>query len=276
MNNWKDIIEINTNSSNFIAQITDKYSDQKFDPLFIQFYTLNIFRRLVFIQKGINPHLQNIEFSPQLELPIGILLRAVCFDVLQYGYIIKYLDEVNISETPNPEVIPDYSRFTNELRKIFSENIINQEKDYKALSEVNMINEEEFVLLRNEYINKFNWLIPENKHKFEKSKSIRDIFRCLKLNSKYDNFSNVFIDYSYYSKLEHFGILSWAYTTPQQNNFRMDLHRIKRVLMTIIFVYKFGLVYLQRTEDEINKMEGYLNEIYKINLGFIDNTEKQY
>jgi len=263
MSDWKTIVQINDDSLRFVSKILDSYIGTKFDPLFIQFYTLNINRRLVFIQKGISPHLTEIEIKPQLELPIGILLRSACLDILQYGYIIKCLDDVKIGNPPQPDVIPDYSSFNSELKKVFSGNIKNQIDDYKALKDVGMLSDAEFIEKERKFQEDFIWLY--NNNDIEQSCPTRKIFRILKNDSKYDVFSNIFEDYSYYSKLEHFGILSWIFTIPEKENIPLILHRIKRNLMTILHIYNISFVYLQRNDNDIAVLEEWSNQLSNLN-----------
>lgn len=258
-NKWQNLIKCNTESNVFVSEILNTYLYQKFDPFFIQFYTLNIFRHLVYIQKGIDPLLKQMNSCPDLELPVGILLRSACLDILQYGSIHKCLDKVKINEENlSDNVTPDYTQFKKELRKIFSGNIKNQIDDDKALKDTGKINDTEFNERTEFYKKKFYWLLSEDNN-FEDSYLARKIFRILKQNSKYDIYSNVFDNYSYYSKLEHFGVLTWAYTTT--SNYReIDVFkRLSRVLITIIKVYQIGFVFLQREKNDIDKMDGLID-----------------
>lgn len=265
MSTWDNIIKINDNSHIFVAKALDSNLGQRFDPLFIEFYSLNIVRRLVFIQKGISPHLKGVETKPQLELPIGILLRTACLDILQYGFIIKCLDEVKIENPPRPNVIPDYSDFKNTLRKVFSGNIKNQIEDDKCLRDVGVLREDEFLRRKKILENKYYWLLSENKE-FLDSLPARKIFKSLRSSRKYDNFSCTFEDYSFYSKLEHFGIFSWIYTIPDKDTLPIILHRIKRNLMSILHVYKISFVYLQKDEKDIGVIDEWLSQLYNINV----------
>lgn len=257
----QNIIKCNAESMVFISKINDSYMGQKFDPLFIQFYTLNILRRLALIQKGINPLLNDLESNPNLELPIGILLRSACLDILHYGYIHKCMDEVEINEkNPSPDVIPDYTKFKSELAKVYSDNLKNHLDDDKALKEVGIISEEEYneraELIKNEYF----WLL-NNKNEFPTSGSARHIFKTLKVNSKYDIYSDTFRFYSYYSKLEHFGILSILLTTREHYKTNDFISRINVILMTILNIYGFGLIHLQRDEEDLNKINEILDRL---------------
>jgi len=265
MSEWSNIIKINDDSHIFIANILDSYLGQRFDPLFIKFFSLNIARRLVFIQKGISPHLTDVGTKPQLELPIGILLRTACLDILQYGYIIKCMDEIKIGNPPQPDVIPDYSNIENEFKKIYSENIKNQIEDYKALKATGTISNEEFDNIEKQYKEEFSWLLTDE-NKSVKAKRSRAIFKVLKEEKKYDVFSNVFEDYSYYSKLEHFGILSWYFTIPDKENIPIILHKIKRNIMTILKTYQICFVYLQRDEKDIAVIDEWLSQVCNIEI----------
>lgn len=265
MNEWKKLVRINEESQIFVANVLDSYLGRKFDPLFIKYYSLNIAQRLVFIQKGINPHLKDVEAKPQLELPIGILLRTGCLDILQYGYLVKCLDEIKTNDPPKSDVIPDYSSFKSELRKVFSGNIKNQLADIKALKDTGIISGEDYDNVKQAYNVEFPWLLND-KNEFEETKSARKIFKILKANPKFDIYSNVFEDYSYYSKLEHFGILSSLYTIPKEENKIKILTRIKRIIMTILKVYQISFVFLERDENDIAVVEEWLNQIYNTDL----------
>jgi len=258
-NKWQNLIKCNTESNAFVSGVLNTYSHQKFDPPYIKFYTLNIFRHLVYIQKGIGPLLKEMNNYPDLELPVGILLRSACLDILQYGFIHKCFDEIKINEkNPSDNVIPDHTQLKKELRKIFSGNIKNQIDDDKALKDTGEINDTELNERIEFYKRKFYWLLSEDNN-FEDSYLARKIFRILKQNSKYDIYSNVFDNYSYYSKLEHLGILTWVYTTT--SNYReIDVFkRLKSILITIIKVYQIGFAFLQREKSDIDKMDGLID-----------------
>lgn len=262
---WQNIIDCNAESMVFISKINDSYIGQKFDPLSMQFFTLNILCRLTLIQKGVDPLLREIESNPNLELPIGILLRSACLDILLYGYIHKCMDEVEINEkNPSPNVIPDFTKFKFELAKVFSDNLKNQLDDDKLLKEVGIINEEEYndrvELLKTTY----PWLLDNNK--FPISGSARYIFKTLKSNSRYEIYSNAFRFYSYYSKLEHFGILSFLLTTSEHYKNNDSISRIYVLLMTILNTYGYGLIYLQRDEQDLNKIDEILKKLLKEHL----------
>jgi hypothetical protein len=265
MSDWESLIKANSDSSLFVGKILDSCLGQKFDPLFIQFYSLNIARRLVFIQKGINPHLKDVETKPQLELPIGILLRTACLDILQYGFIVKCMGEIKTNDIPQSGVIPDYSSFKNELKKIYSGNIKNQLDDIKALKDTGIISNEEYMSIAQSYKVEFAWLLND-KDEFEDTKTARKLFKILKVNPKFDIHSNVFEDYSYYSKLEHFGILSSLFTIPKEDNEIQTLTRIKRILMTILKVYQINFAFIERDENDVAVLDEWLEQLYKIEM----------
>ncbi|MBU1008573.1 MAG: hypothetical protein KKD74_00420 [Bacteroidetes bacterium] len=263
MNEWKKLVRINEDSHVYVAKVLDSFLGRKFDPLSIQYFSLNIARRLVFIQKGINPHLIEVEAKPQLELHIGILLRTACLDILQYGYIVKCLNKVKTNDPPRPDVIPDYTSFKSELRKVFSGNIKNQLEDIKALKDTGIINDAEYTNVKQAYNVEFPWLLNDN-NEFEDTKPARKIFKNLRENRKFDIYSNVFEDYSYYSKLEHFGILSSFYTIPREENKIQIMTRIKGILVTILKVYQISFAFIERDENDIAVIEEWLEQLYKI------------
>jgi len=261
---FDNIIKINKESSLFLSQIADSYRNKKMDRFFIQFYTLNIIRRIVFYQRAIIPLIYELNKNINFEFPIAILLRAACLDILQFGYVIKALDEVKIdSNNPQPHIIPDYTDFKKITKSIYCDNLFNQLSDWKTLKDADTITDSDLKLLTEKMYRDFPEYFPESNGKKCKSPKTRDIFVILRKDNKYDLFSDVFYYYSYYSKLEHFGILSYVYSKSENTNLTEAFNKIKHISYTFLKVSQRGLLFLKREDFDVKKMDEWIDELLK-------------
>ena len=258
---WNSIIKINSESYSLISKILDENLGKKFRPFSVEFFILNIFRRLVFVQKGIDPLLVEIIKNKNLEFSIGILLRSACLDILQFGHIHKCIDEINVNtNTPFCESTENNAQLVSELKKIYSSNICSQLEDQKALRDIGIISDSEYEKTLDLFNENFSWLHSSD-NGFDNSLPTRKLFKSLRESRKYDLYSYVFIEYSYYSKLEHFGILSCVFTTKFHYENDEVFHRIIRLLTTFLKVYQVGLVFMMKDQKYIDKLDEYIDFI---------------
>lgn len=263
-NRLDSLFLINKESNTYVSEILNSYMGKKINPISIEFFTLNILRHLVYIQKEVSPLLVDLDKNPHNELPIGILLRSACMDILQFGYISKCIDEVElISINGHNEQVPDCDKLNDEIKKFFSGNIKNQILDERVLLEEKILDKKTFDESLRDYKERYQWLSTENEA-FDDTLSGRKLFKELRKSQKYFMFSSAFIHYSYYSKLEHIGILTWTYTISPLYDSKLVIFRIIEILIYVIHVYKVGFIFLERSENEIKEIDGLLNQLWQI------------
>lgn len=258
------IIKINTESSNLLAGNLDLHLHKKFNAFSMQFFSLNILHRIVFYQRSLNPLLKELNTNTAFEFPIALLLRAACMDILQYGYIMQCLDSLPLENaTPDSFQKDIQPKIVESLQNIYCDNLKNQISDWKCLKDVGELSDANFVLLVNnlnqEYYSYFSGDSPESC----KSLSARDLYKKLKQNKKYDIFSDMFSHYAYYSKLEHFGILSYSYATPSVKSLDDILFRVSHIMVVMMKVSQTGLMFLDAEKNELLKYNEWLDEILK-------------
>lgn len=260
----ENIIKINTESSSLLASILDSHRYKKFKAFSMPFYSLNILRRIVFYQRSINPLLKELEVNIAYEFPIAILLRSACMDILQYGYMMQILDNLPWEEA-NEDVIQDVIRpkIVDTLQSIYCDNLKNQVWDWEALKDVGELSQAELDLLVNHLSEEYYSFYPGEDPKNCKSLTSRDIYRKLKQSKKYDLYSNLFYYYSYFSKLEHFGILSFEFTKSNENK-RPELYqKIKHIVSSFLEVIQIGLIFLGIEVSETKRFDEWIDELIK-------------
>jgi hypothetical protein len=256
----ENIIKINTESSNLLAGNLDLHLHKKFNAFSMQFFSLNILHRIVFYQRSLNPLLKELDANTAFEFPIALLLRAACMDILQYGYMMQCLDSLPLEKTTTGSFQKDIQpKIVESLQSIYCGNLKNQIYDWKCLKEKGVIQEVDLDLLVKTLNQKFFSYFPDESPTKCKSLSAREIFKQLKEDSKYDVFSDAFFYYSYYSKFEHFGILSYEYSKPAVQGCEDPLSKILHISAILLKVSQIGLSFLMSGEEVNSKYDNWID-----------------
>jgi hypothetical protein len=257
--NIDQLIRINKESSGELATLLDSFVDHKFKAHSMQFYSLNILYRIVFYQRGVLPLLIEFKSNSSYELPIAIILRAACLDILQFGYIMKCIDNTLLvdSKSLNENAI-SHENISKALNDIYYSNIKYQISDWKCMKDTGRISQEQYDSWESELTEQFSAFISE-----EKSNPLNapKLFKTLVQHKKYWIYSEAFIDYAYYSKLEHFGILSYTYAINDPKSTKIAIQRISNLSVTLLFISKTGLGFLEVPKETLTKFDTWMNEI---------------
>lgn len=260
----ENIIKINTESSNLLAGNLDMQLHEKFNAFSMQFLSLNILHRIVFYQRSLNPLLKELYTNEAFEFPIALLLRAACLDILQYGYIMKCLDSLPLENATSDSIQKDIQpKIIKSLQNIYCDNLKNQISDWKCLKDVGELKNMDYELLISNLKQEYYSFFPGDSPQNCKSLSARDLYKKLKQNKKYDVFSDLFSHYAYYSKFEHFGILSYSFTRPSVKSLDDLLLRVSHIVVVMMKVSQIGLMFLSADRNDLLKYDEWLDKLLK-------------
>lgn len=181
-----------------------------------------------------------LNIYPNIETSIGLILRSCLLDFV----IINYL--IIIRETKGEDA------YIEELNKLMFDNIVRTVKILKTYWDTGYINKTEYeerILSLKSNCSYYLTIL-----KIEDIESIPDcnkfltpiqLFRKIQSNSKYKKNSYAFVLYDWYSKYDHFGILSYAF--PRWS----DTKNILRITQSISYLLEgmaFVLILLNEHE----------------------------
>ena len=175
------------------------------------FALLNYFERFIFSLDATGNLIKELNDNRGMEFPISVILRASMLDVLYVHYIkLKHEDSINseFSLGNNPALFKD-------IDLILSNQVQRFLKTYDKLNDKNIISTSEHQLLHNHMIEEFDWLIKRdgnNKSIIEKKPeeiATFDILELFKIMNKDKNYFSIYYLYDYFSKVDHFGAISY-------------------------------------------------------------------
>lgn len=203
--------------------------------------------------------IKSLNIYPNIETSIGLILRSSLLDFLTINYLII------IFETKGEDA------YLEELNKLMFDNIARTVKTLKTYWDYGYINKTEYEELILSLKLKYSHYITILKIKDIESISGRkklltpiQLFTKIQLNSKYKKNSYAFELYDWYSKYDHFGILSYAF--PRSS----DTSNLLRIMQSISYLLEgIALVLIllneQEYSDKLYKLMNDLNNLYLTN-----------
>lgn len=238
-----------------------KFPTAEYELLVFTF--INYLDRFTYSLESIEILLSNFKKKPNVETSIGLIIRASLLDFMTVTFISSYQADI----TPdNPNGQEDFDK---QFDALVSDQMHNTIKYLLHMRENNLIKQDEFELtiknLNHTYnflFNELNLIDPVSSLKTKMFKSPKQIFTRIYNHPATKKFAMVYDLYTYYSKYEHFGIMTHFM---QRQSINQDLDRIIWSTSYIIRGLGMSLAYLNYPSDMlVDEME----KLNKLTLEF--------
>lgn len=186
---------------------TDKYS-------FENFTFITYLERFTFGIASINIQLKNFKDHIYLETSIGLNLRAHLLDFLVVTYLLSYQTDIKSKDD-----IESKRTFDKQFNSVLTDQLFNSIK-YVKLSKANgVINTKQYRQIIENLWYTYHFLFidptvdydkPESKLISKEFKSPKQYFERINSHPIVKPYSGAYDLYTYYSKYEHFGIITYA------------------------------------------------------------------
>ena len=200
----------------------NKFPTSEYEILIFTF--INYLERFTFSLESIEILLNNFKKKPNVETAIGLIIRASLLDFMTITFLSSYQADI---KPDNPNGQKDFDKH---LDALVSDQIHNTIKYLELVKKSKLITQEEFELtiknLNHTYSFLFNGvdlIDPSSMLKIKMFVSTKQIFTRIHNHPLTKKFAMVYDLYTYYSKYEHFGIMTHFM---QRQNINADLDRI--------------------------------------------------
>lgn len=227
--NTKILIEESVQLLSEISQIGlnthEKFSSDNFD--FETFFYLAYLERFKFNISCVSVLLKNIQEHPYLETSIGLTIRATLLDFMIITNLLSYKADIKSEKD-----IDGLNKYKNEFDSVIADQMWNSIKYVKTAKNTGIINAIEYKrIIDNIWIQYGNLFISETPdYEAPESKLITTVFKSAKQyfmrihnHAIVKEYSNSYDLYIYYSKYDHFGIMTHYM---QRKDINKDVSRI--------------------------------------------------
>lgn len=231
------------------------------------FMFINLLERFTVHLLGINQLLKQYANNPALEQPIGLIARAGLLDFMIITYISSYQADIGYSADP------DGSRYKQQLNKILCDQVQFTFKFAREAKNSSIISTDEYKQVVESTVHNYSFLFtdnviddyekPETKLVEQKTISPVQLFKRIHSHSLTIKFSMIYDLYTYYSKYEHFGIMTHFM---QRQGVDVDMERIFGAVQYLIKGMGATFRYLAGPE---NILEKEINELDKLEEDFV-------
>lgn len=231
------------------------------------FMFINLLERFTVHLFGINLLLKQYGNNPALEQPIGLIARAGLLDFMIITYISSYQADIGY------EADPDGSRYKQQLNKILCDQVQYTFKFAREAKKSSFISAGEYRQVVESTVHNYSFLFtdnviadyekPEAKLLEQKTISPVQLFKRIHSHSLTNKFSMIYDLYTYYSKYEHFGIMTHFM---QRQGVDVDMERIFGAIHYLIKGMGATFRYLSAPK---NVLEAEINELDKLEENFI-------
>ncbi len=200
---------------------------QKFPEAYyaIQTFTfINYLERFRDALDAVSVLLKSFSEKPNLETSIGLTLRAALLDFLTVTFLTSFYVDINTDNSKGQE------EFDSIINALNSDQALNTIRFIEVMLKNKFITREEFELAITKLHDNYNFLFnsldlanPVASLKAKKHYSVKDMFHRINNHHLTTKFAGVYDLYMYYSKYEHFGMLTHFM---QRHNLDTDLYRI--------------------------------------------------
>lgn len=226
------------------------------------FMAINYLERFVTTLRSVNILLRQYEKNTSVETSIGLIIRASLLDFMNVLYLSTYH--------------PDRKEFNKKIEILVSDQIDKTFKYLKLIRSINEISQDDYIRALEEFCTQFPTLFdnstidhnkPERKLKHKnKLLSATILFNRIRGHEKTREFSSAYYYYLYYSKYEHFGIITHFL---QRKGFNHDVTMIivslSLVIRGLIKNFEFLDILPDKLENEQQQILDLLNEFDKLN-----------
>jgi len=226
------------------------------------FMYINLLERFTMHLNGINLLLKQYEKSPNLEGAIGLIARAGLLDFMLISYLSSYQADIGHGSDPKGEI------YRQEINKVLCDQLHYTFKFIKATKNIGLINDDDYKSVIESSVHNYSFLFsdmtidyqnPEKKLLAQETISPNRLFKRIHSHSLTTKFSLIYDLYTYYSKYEHFGIMTHFL---QRQGIEIDLERIFAAIHYLIkgigatFRYLSGPKSLLEVEiEKVDKLE---------------------
>lgn len=178
----------------------------------IVFTFINYLERFVFNLDSIKILLQHYKIKPNVETAIGLIIRASLLDFMTIAYLSSYQADIKSKDDKEGE-----EKFNKQFDGLISDQIFNTIKYLKLTRDIGLITQSDYkTALENSWHNysfvftdtTIDYEKPEKKLISREHKSPKELFTRIHNHPLTNKFSIVYDLYTYYSKYEHFGIMT--------------------------------------------------------------------
>lgn len=203
-------------------------------------YDLELFMFINFLDRftthlfSINILLRYYEKNPGLETSIGLIARAGILDFMTITYLSSFQVDIGSPADPKGEI------YRKEVDKIMCDQVNFTFKFIKEAKNTGLITEQEYnTVIESSYQNysflftdqDVNYQNPESKLIARKTISPNQLFKRIHAHPLTSRFSMIYDLYTYYSKYEHYGIMTHFM---QRQGVDIDLERIFGAIQYLI------------------------------------------
>ena len=176
------------------------------------FTFINYLERFTFCFENINFLLKQYQHNPNVETGIGLMLRSSLLDLMTITYLSTYAEDDIKAKNSNNEF------FNEQFNILMTDQILNTFKYLKSVKEAEIISDSEKRKIIEQTVKDFSFLFvneevdyehPESKLITNKFLSPAFIYKRISKYPSSKNLSLVYDLYTYYSKYEHFGIMTY-------------------------------------------------------------------
>jgi hypothetical protein len=239
----------------------NKFPTAEYEMLVFTF--INYLERFTYSLESIEILLANFKRKPNVETAIGLIIRASLLDFITITYLSSYNGDIKPGNTKAQQ------EFDKEFDSLVSDQIHNTIKYLELMKKQKQVSKEDFELTIQNLYHTYNFLFngldlsnPSSTLKTESFKSTKKMFIRINNHPLTKKMSMVYDLYIYYSKYEHFGIMTHFM---QRENINQDLDRIVWSVRYIVRGMGATLAYLNYPVDKL-KIEK--DELAKLQVEF--------
>jgi hypothetical protein len=185
-----------------------KFPTKDYDLLI--FFFINYLERFTFSLDNINILLRQYKHKPSVDTSIGLILRACLLDFMTITYLSTYFMEIK-SNGEGKE------KFDKQFNSLVSDHVLNAIKYLKLCKDSGFISEVEYKeAIKNNWetysflfsTETVDYVNPLSKLNSQDYISPKELFTRIHNHSLTKKFSQVYDLYTYYSKYDHFGLMT--------------------------------------------------------------------
>lgn len=218
------------------------------------FFYITYLNRFVFNIGSVNILIKNIKEHPYIETSIGLTIRTTLLDFMVITYLISYQADIVPDDNLDKKNI-----FEKEFNSVITDQIYNSIKYVKTAKDCGFLTADSYKTTIDNLMYTYRFLFKDDIPDYEKpeSKLISSVFKSPKQyfirihnHPIVKDYSMVYDLYIYYSKYDHFGIMTHFM---QREDINKDVERIIGSLKYMIRGFAGCLVLLSNPGDKLKK-----------------------
>lgn len=225
------------------------------------FVYLNYLERFTYGLESINLLLIHYPKNPNVETSIGLIIRTSLLDFMTVTYLVSYQADIKseIDTEGGEKYDKQFNAFLSDQMyntimylKLVRDMFVITQNDYKeAITNLQLTYKS---LFTDEHVDLIN---PENKLISKKFASPKELFKRIHNSPLTQKFSKIYDLYTYYSKYEHFGLMThYMQRRGEDNNFETIIDSLKYLIKGI----GFSFAYLSHPNDVLKNEKDKLQE----------------